>query len=76
MKDPARRTLTRLRAKGLSLNRTSVAIGRNPAFLQQFLERGSPRRLGELDRLHLAMHLGIDERRLGARDPWTPLDAR
>lgn len=57
---------------GESLAELSRMIGRNPAYLQQFVKRGSPRRLPEDERLALAMHFGVDERELGARDPWTP----
>jgi cyanate lyase len=58
--------------RGLSLADLSVKIGRNHAYLQQYVKRGSPRRLPEKERRHLAMALEIDERRLGARDPWMP----
>ena len=50
----------------------SAKIGRNPAYLQQYVGRGTPKRLPEEERLHLAMALEIDERELGARDPWRP----
>lgn len=59
-------------AKGLSLATLSAKIGRNAAYLQQYIARGTPRRLPEEERLHLAMALEIDERELGARDPWRP----
>ena len=42
------------------------------SYLQQFIERGTPRRLPEEDRRNLAIALNIDERQLGARDPWSP----
>lgn len=42
-------------------------LGRNPAYLQQYLERGSPRLLAERDREKLARYLGIDEAALGGR---------
>ncbi|TZG27126.1 hypothetical protein [Sphingomonas montanisoli] len=61
--------------RGTTLLDLSKRIGRNEAYLQQFIERGSPRRLREDDRLHLAMALDVDERLLGARDPWSPIDA-
>lgn len=59
-------------ARGLALERLSRAIGRNPAYLHQYVTRGSPKRLDEDDRLALAQLLDVDERELGARDPWTP----
>ena len=55
-----------------SLESLSRFLRRNPAYLQQFVQRGTPRRLGEDDRLKLAMMLDIDERELGAREPWAP----
>jgi len=58
--------------RGVSLAALSSMIGRNKAYVQQFIERGTPRRLDECDRLTLARYFGIDERELGARDPWQP----
>lgn len=49
-----------------------MLVGRNPAYLRQYLRPGTPRRLPEDERRHLAKCLDIDERELGARDPWTP----
>ncbi len=40
-------------------------LRRNPAYLQQFVTRGSPRRLAERDRRLLADVLGVDESALG-----------
>lgn len=57
---------------GHSLASLSTRIGRNVAYLQQFVRRGTPRRLPEDERLALAMILQVDERLLGARDPWIP----
>lgn len=59
--------------RGVSLAKLSRIIGRNPAYLQQFVVKGSPRRLPEIERRHLAIYLDIDERELGARDPWSPI---
>jgi hypothetical protein len=39
---------------GLTMSKVSVEIGRNHAFLQQFLRRGIPRELHERDREQLA----------------------
>jgi hypothetical protein len=44
---------------GLTMSKVSVEIGRNHAFLQQFLTRGIPRELHERDREQLAKFLGI-----------------
>ncbi|HLZ78799.1 MAG TPA: S24 family peptidase [Sphingomonas sp.] len=51
----------------------SRLIGRNPAYVQQFIRRGSPRRLAEADRQRLARYFGIPETWLGA--PATPRGA-
>ncbi len=56
----------------VSLADLSRAAGRNPAYVQQFVERGTPRVLPEDVRLAIAKRLTMDERLLGARDPWTP----
>lgn len=58
--------------RGDSLSSLSRLIGRNVAYLHQFVNRGTPERLDEADRLVLAQHFQVDERRLGAREPWTP----
>jgi hypothetical protein len=69
-----RRTVARLvRDRGMDLASVSRMIGRNDAYLHQFVKRGTPRRLPEQERLHLAIALNIDERELGARDPWSPV---
>jgi repressor LexA len=56
--------------RGTSLAALSRMIGRNPAYLQQFVKRGTPRRLDEQARRHLAAFFGVDESLLGgpARD--------
>lgn len=43
----------------------SRLIGKNPAYIQQFIKRGTPKRLSEQDRRQLARYFGIDERLLG-----------
>jgi hypothetical protein len=43
----------------------SRLLGRNAAYVQQYIKRGSPRRLGEEDRRVLARYFGVDEARLG-----------
>lgn len=59
-------TLERLaNAQGVSLTELSRLIGRNLAYLQQFVRRGTPRRLAEHDRRVLAQFLGVDEALLG-----------
>ncbi|QNE31169.1 hypothetical protein F1C10_03920 [Sphingomonas sp. NBWT7] len=68
------RTVVQRKAEeqGTSLHALSLKIGRNAAYLHQWVHRRSPKRLPDNDRLHLAMALNIDERLLGARDPWSP----
>jgi hypothetical protein len=44
----------------------SRLLGRNPAYVQQFIKRGSPRRLAEADRRILARYFDVDEALLGA----------
>jgi len=48
----------------LSLKQLSRAIGRNDAYMQQFLHRGTPRYLPENARHRLAACLGLDQRQL------------
>lgn len=68
-----RRTVAELATRnGDSLAALSRRIGRNAAYLQQFVDRGTPQRLPEDARLVLAQHWQVDERQLGARDPWSP----
>lgn len=54
-----------VRQKGESLNGLSRMLGRNAAYLHQFVTRGSPRALSERDRRHLAAYLQVDEAVLG-----------
>ena len=50
----------------VSLSRLSSLIGRNTSYLQQFIKKGSPRRLEERDRHALAEFFGVNEGELGA----------
>lgn len=43
----------------------SRLIGRNPAYIQQFIKRGVPRKLAEEDRRKLARYFDVDETVLG-----------
>lgn len=52
-------------ASGVSLALLSDMIGRNPSYLQQFIRKGSPRRLEERDRRVLATFFGVREAELG-----------
>lgn len=63
----ARATLDRLiRERGENYGAISKLIGRNPAYIQQFVKRGSPRKLDEADRRLIARYFGVDEGLLGA----------
>ena len=53
------------RERGEDYAGLSRLIGRNPAYIQQFVSRGTPRRLPERERSLLAQHLGIAEYLLG-----------
>lgn len=53
---------------GVSLAALSRLIGRNDAYLQQFVHRGSPRQLPERERRLLADYLGVPEHELGAAE--------
>jgi hypothetical protein len=77
--DDARAILDRLiRERGDNYGAVSKLIGRNPAYIQQFVKRGSPRKLDEADRKLLARYFGVEERLLGAPDeqPWQAAPAR
>ena len=58
---------------GESLASLSRLIGRNEAYLQQWVTRGSPRVLAEADRAVLARYLGVAEAVLGG--PAAPAQA-
>lgn len=53
-------------AAGDSLSALSRMLRRNPAYLQQYVRRGSPRVLPEAERRLLADHFGVEEAVLGA----------
>ncbi|EGI54471.1 peptidase S24-like family protein [Sphingomonas sp. S17] len=58
---------------GVSLAALSRMLGRNEAYLQQFVHRGSPRALAEGDRRQLAEFFGVPETGLGAAKEAGPL---
>ncbi|MCK8456984.1 S24 family peptidase [Sphingomonas faeni] len=64
--DPRRALATLAAARGDSLAALSAMLGRNPAYLQQYVRRGSPKLLGERDRRLLSDYLGVSEAILGA----------
>ena len=53
-------------ANGTSLSALSRMLGRNVAYLQQYVTRGSPQRLPERERRLLADYFGVAETMLGA----------
>lgn len=63
--DEVRKKIGRLIVeKGLNYAQVSLAIGKNVAYIQQFIKNGSPRRLGEVERHKLAQILRVDEQEL------------
>lgn len=66
--DPRQRLLALSQEQGHSLASLSDLIGRNASYLQQFIRKGSPRKLEEQDRRKLAQFLGVAEEELGAPD--------
>lgn len=59
--DPRERLLELAGERAVSLAQLSALIGRNSAYLQQFVRKGSPRRLAEGDRATLARFFGVSE---------------
>ena len=63
--DP-RRMLDRLiRERGEDYAGLSRLLGRNDAYVQQYIRRGTPKRLAEGDRRRLARYFNVDEALLG-----------
>jgi phage repressor protein C with HTH and peptisase S24 domain len=65
-RNPRTRLLELAGSKGVSLAALSGLLGRNTTYLQQFVRKGSPRRLEERDRHQLATFFGVSESELGA----------
>lgn len=68
--DAARRRLDQLiqMAPGESYSSVSALIGKNHAYIQQYIRCGRPRRLKERDRRRIAAHFGIPESDLWGSD--------
>jgi len=67
MSDDPRANLEELiRKNGNDFAAISKMIGKNPAYIQQYLRRGSPKKLDEEVRRRLAEFFGVEERLLGA----------
>jgi len=74
MDETPREVLDRLiRERGENYGALSHLLGRNPAYIQQYVKRGSPRKLDEDDRRTLARYFGVDERMLGGPDEKIPI---
>lgn len=66
--DDPRIVLQRLiESRGVDYSALSRRLGRNPAYIQQYIKRGTPRRLSEDDRALLAAYFDVPETMLGAR---------
>lgn len=63
--DPRDRLLELSKERGASLASLSELLGRNASYLQQFIRKGSPRKLEEGDRRALAEFFGVSEAELG-----------
>lgn len=61
---PRARLLELSQKRGVSLSALSDLLGRNPSYLQQFIRKGSPRKLEEQDRATLARFFGVGEEEL------------
>ena len=72
----ARAALARLiEEQGADYSGLSRMLGRNPAYIQQYIKRGTPRRLAEEDRRLLARYFGVAEEALGGPAPAPATDA-
>lgn len=62
--------------RGTSLAALSRMLSRNPTYLQQYITKGSPKKLEEDDRRVLAKFLGVDESELGGpkENSYSPRD--
>lgn len=61
---PRARLLELAQDRGVSLASLSDLLGRNTTYLQQFIRKGSPRKLEEQDRAKLARFFGVGEEEL------------
>ncbi|MFL6862891.1 MAG: helix-turn-helix transcriptional regulator [Allosphingosinicella sp.] len=67
--DPRAALAALIEARGEDYAGLSRLIGRNSAYIQQFIKRGTPRRLAEQDRRRLAAYFGVEESLLGGPEP-------
>jgi len=74
--DPIRlKVMNLIQDSGTDLKNASIAIGRNAAYLHQYLYRGTPKILPEDAREALAAHLGVDDASLRAPGSGEPKPA-
>ena len=64
--EPRERLAELAQDRGASLAALSRMLGRNPSYLQQFIAKGSPRKLEEEDRRKLSAFFGVPQSELGA----------
>lgn len=64
--DPRANLEQLIRDNGHDFAAISKMLGKNPAYIQQYIRRGSPRKLDEEDRRRLAEFYGVEEGVLGA----------
>ena len=57
--DPRRALDELIKERGESYSSVSRLLSRNPAYIQQFIKRGSPTRLDDSDIAQLAVHFGV-----------------
>lgn len=69
--DPRQRLLELATGRGVSLSALSDLLGRNSTYLQQFIRKGSPRKLEENDRRTLARFFGVSESELGGPEEFS-----
>jgi phage repressor protein C with HTH and peptisase S24 domain len=67
--DPRAALAALIEERGEDYAGLSRLIGRNSAYIQQYIKRGTPRRLAEQDRRRLAAYFGVEEWRLGGPEP-------
>lgn len=73
--DPRENLERLLKERGEDFAGMSRLIGKNPAYIQQFIKRGTPRKLDEQDRRTIARYLGVNEALLGGPAGGEPGDS-
>ncbi|GAA5059538.1 hypothetical protein GCM10023208_26970 [Erythrobacter westpacificensis] len=63
--DPREKLADLAKERGTSLASLSRMLSRNPTYLQQYITKGSPKKLEEEDRGILAQFFGVEESELG-----------